>query len=107
MFRVPYEKQPLNEQFEIVKEDYYKENGGIIFPNPNAPTGALLPLSAIEDVVKHNPDSVVIVDEAYIDFGGESALPLIDMTTFWLFRPSQSHARWRACVSVMRWEMSS
>ena len=78
LFRVPYEKQPLNEQFEIVKEDYYKENGGIIFPNPNAPTGALLPLSAIEDVVKHNPDSVVIVDEAYIDFGGESALPLID-----------------------------
>ena len=78
LFRVPYEKQLLNEQFEIVKEDYYKENGGIIFPNPNAPTGALLPLSAIEDVVKHNPDSVVIVDEAYIDFGGESALPLID-----------------------------
>ena len=78
LFRVPYEKQLLNEQFEIVKEDYYKENGGIIFPNPNAPTGALLPLSAIEDVVKHNPDSVVIVDEADIDFGGESALPLID-----------------------------
>ena len=78
LFRVPYEKQLLNEQFEIVKEDYYKENGGIIFPNPNAPTGALLPLSAIEDVVKHNLDSVVIVDEAYIDFGGESALPLID-----------------------------
>ena len=78
LFRVPYEKQPLNEQFEIVKEDYYKENGGIIFPNPNAPTGALLPLSAIEDVVKHNPDSVVIVDEAYIDFGGHSALELID-----------------------------
>ena len=78
LFRVPYEKQPLNAQFEIVKEDYYKENGGVIFPNPNAPTGALLPLSAIEDVVRHNPDSVVIVDEAYIDFGGESALPLID-----------------------------
>lgn len=77
LFRVPYEKQPLNEQFEIVKEDYYKENGGVIFPNPNAPTGALLPVSAIEDVIKHNPDSVVIVDEAYIDFGGESALPLI------------------------------
>ena len=54
---IPYEKQLLNEQFEIVKEDYYKENGGVIFPNPNAPTGALLPLSAIEDVVKHNPDS--------------------------------------------------
>lgn len=78
LFRVPYEKQPLNEQFEIVKEDYYKKNGGVIFPNPNAPTGALLPLSAIEDVVKHNPDSVVIIDEAYIDFGGVSALPLIE-----------------------------
>ena len=78
LFRIPYERPALDENFHIRKEDYFRENGGIIFPNPNAPTGALLPLSAIEDVVKHNPDSVVIVDEAYIDFGGESALPLID-----------------------------
>ena len=78
LFQIPYERPELDAHFHIKKEDYFRENGGIIFPNPNAPTGALLPLSAIEDVVKHNPDSVVIVDEAYIDFGGESALPLID-----------------------------
>ena len=78
VFRIPYETQPLNEKFEIVKEDYFKENGGVIFPNPNAPTGALLPLEAVEEVVKQNPDVIVIVDEAYIDFGGISALPLIE-----------------------------
>ncbi len=77
VFRIPYICQPLNDSFAIVKEDYYRENGGVIFPNPNAPTGALLPLSDIEDIVSHNPGVIVIVDEAYIDFGGESALPLI------------------------------
>ena len=78
LFRIPYECQPLNDAFEIVKEDYYKENGGVIFPNPNAPTGALLPLETVEDIIAHNQDVIVIVDEAYIDFGGTSALPLID-----------------------------
>lgn len=78
LFRIPYECQPLNEAFEIVKEDYYKENGGVIFPNPNAPTGALIPLETIEDILLHNQDVVVIVDEAYIDFGGKTALELID-----------------------------
>lgn len=78
VFRIPYETQPLNERFEIVKEDYFKENGGVIFPNPNAPTGALLPLEAVEEVIQKNPDVIVIVDEAYIDFGGTSALPLIE-----------------------------
>lgn len=78
LFRIPYECQPLDGALQIVKEDYYKENGGVIFPNPNAPTGALLPLSVIEDIVAHNRDVIVIVDEAYIDFGGSSALELID-----------------------------
>ena len=78
LFRIPYECQPLNDRFEIVKEDYYRENGGVIFPNPNAPTGELLPVSAIEEIIQAHPDVIVIVDEAYIDFGGESALPLID-----------------------------
>lgn len=78
LFRIPYECQPLNSEFEIVKEDYFKENGGIIFPNPNAPTGALLPLSDIEEIIVHNPEVIVIVDEAYIDFGGVSALSLIE-----------------------------
>lgn len=78
MLRIPYEVQPLDENFKIRKEDYRKENGGIIFPNPNAPTGVLMPLSEVEDIIAHNQDSIVVVDEAYIDFGGESALPLID-----------------------------
>ena len=78
LFRIPYECQPLNDRFKIVKEDYYRENGGVIFPNPNAPTGELLSLEAIEDILKHNQDVVVIVDEAYIDFGGGSALPLLE-----------------------------
>lgn len=78
MLRIPYEEQPLDENFKIRKEDYRKENGGIIFPNPNAPTGILLPLSEVEDIIAHNQESIVVVDEAYIDFGGESALPLIE-----------------------------
>lgn len=78
LFRIPYEQKPLNEAFEIVPEDYFGENGGIIFPNPNAPTGAVLPLEQIERILQKNPDVVVIVDEAYVDFGAESALPLID-----------------------------
>lgn len=77
LFRIPYERPALNDEFRMVKEDYYKANGGIIFPNPNAPTSLLEPLSFIRDILDHNQDSVVIVDEAYIDFGGESALPLI------------------------------
>lgn len=78
MLRIPYETKALDADFLIKKEDYYGKNGGVIFPNPNAPTGILMPLSEIEDIVAHNQDVIVVVDEAYIDFGGESALPLID-----------------------------
>ncbi len=78
LFGIPYEQPPLDENFKIVKEDYYADNGGIVFPNPNAPTGILTPVSEIEDILKHNTASIVIVDEAYIDFGGESALKLIN-----------------------------
>lgn len=78
MLRIPYETKALDENFLIKKEDYYGENGGVIFPNPNAPTGNLMPLSEIEDIIANNQDVIVVVDEAYIDFGGESALPLID-----------------------------
>jgi histidinol-phosphate aminotransferase len=69
---------PLNAQFEIELEDYRQPNGGIIFPNPNAPTGILLSVSAIAKLLQENSDSVVVVDEAYVDFGGESATSLID-----------------------------
>lgn len=78
MLRIAYETPALDGEFHIIKEDYYRENGGIIFPNPNAPTGLYLPLSEVEDILKRNQDVVVIVDEAYIDFGGISALELID-----------------------------
>lgn len=77
-FRIPYIRPALDENFKLVKEDYYQENGGIIFPNPNAPTAIYESLENIEDILQHNPDVVVIVDEAYIDFGGQSALSLID-----------------------------
>lgn len=77
LFGVPYEIPALEGNFSISAEDYVRENGGIIFPNPNAPTGLLMPLDQVEYIVKKNQDSVVIVDEAYIDFGGESAVKLI------------------------------
>lgn len=78
MLRIPYETKALDDNFEIQPEDYYGENGGIVFPNPNAPTGVQMELSEVEDIVAHNRDVIVVVDEAYIDFGGESALPLIE-----------------------------
>ncbi len=77
LFRIPYEVQPLDDSFLIRPEDYKKENGGIVFPNPNAPTGLLMSVEQVEEIVRANQDVIVIVDEAYIDFGGVSALPLI------------------------------
>lgn len=78
MLRIPYETIALDDDFRIKPEDYYRENGGVIFPNPNAPTGELLSLDMVEDIIRHNSDVIVVVDEAYIDFGGVSALPLIE-----------------------------
>ncbi len=77
LFRIPYRQNKLDEKFCIVKEDYMAENGGIVIPNPNAPTGVLERVDVIEEIVAANPDSVVIIDEAYVDFGGESCLRLI------------------------------
>lgn len=76
LFQIPYETKALDEEFQIVPEDYYGENGGVVFPNPNAPTGAMLSLDVIEDIIQHNQDVAVIVDEAYIDFGGTTAKDL-------------------------------
>ncbi|MCY1209264.1 Histidinol-phosphate aminotransferase [compost metagenome] len=78
LYGIPFEALPLDEQFQIRVEDYARPNGGIIFPNPNAPTGCLLALEAIERLLQANPDTVVVVDEAYIDFGGETAINLVD-----------------------------
>ena len=78
VYRIPYEQIPLKKDFSLDPEDYIgRENGGIVIANPNAPTGVLESLDTIEKIVKANPDSIVIVDEAYIDFGGETAIPLI------------------------------
>ncbi|MBQ0042403.1 MAG: histidinol-phosphate transaminase [Lachnospiraceae bacterium] len=79
LFRIPYKTVPLKDDFSICADDYIgKECGGIIFPNPNAPTGILEDLAFVEKIVSANPDVICIVDEAYIDFGGVSALPLVD-----------------------------
>ena len=78
LYRIPYECQVLDEKFEIKKEDYFKENGGIVIANPNAPTGVAASVSMIEEIIKENQDVVVIVDEAYVDFGGESCVPLVE-----------------------------
>lgn len=78
LYHIPYRCPALDDNFHLKKEDYMVENGGIIFPNPNAPTGLMEDLSVVEEIVAANPDSVVIVDEAYVDFGGASALPLVD-----------------------------
>ncbi|MGE8395063.1 histidinol-phosphate transaminase [Pseudomonas sp. BIGb0427] len=78
LYGIPFEAVALDEQFQIRVADYRKANGGIIFPNPNAPTGCLLALEAIEQLLEANPDSVVVVDEAYIDFGGQTAISLVD-----------------------------
>ena len=76
LFEIPYEKKALDQEFKIRIKDYAGENGGVVFPNPNAPTGILMPLDEVEEILKENQDVVVIVDEAYIDFGGTSALEL-------------------------------
>ncbi len=78
VYRIPYSRKPLNEDFNISVKDYCQPNGGVVFPNPNAPTGILMSLDSVEEIVAANRDVVVIVDEAYIDFGGTSALPLIE-----------------------------
>ncbi|MCM1154168.1 MAG: histidinol-phosphate transaminase [Roseburia sp.] len=79
VYGIPYQTIPLDEDFAIRTEDYLQDTacGGIIFPNPNAPTGVLMDAAEIEKIVAGNRDIVVIVDEAYIDFGGVSVLPLI------------------------------
>ena len=78
LYRIPYECCALDGNFRIVKEDYYRENGGVIFPNPNAPTGLYQELGDVEDIIRNNQDVIVIVDEAYVDFAGKSAVGLVD-----------------------------
>jgi len=78
LYGVNHETVALTDGLEIDLDDYNRPNGGIIFPNPNAPTGRVLSLAAIGQLLECNRDSVVVIDEAYIDFGGESAISLVD-----------------------------
>lgn len=78
LYRIPYKTCALDENWHIRPEDYKQPNGGIIFPNPNAPTGVYESLEVVEEIIAANRDVVVIVDEAYVDFGGKSALPLLE-----------------------------
>lgn len=78
VYKIPYKTMPLDGNFRINKTDYFQENGGIIFPNPNAPTGVYESNEMIEEIVKANKKSIVIIDEAYIDFGGESCIGLTE-----------------------------
>ncbi len=78
LYKIPYKTCALDESWHIKPEDFRQENGGVIFPNPNAPTGLMESMETVEEIIKANPDVIVIVDEAYVDFGGVSALPLVD-----------------------------
>ncbi len=78
LYDMPYETVALTDELEIRPEDYRPPNGGVIFPNPNAPTGRAVPPQAIEDLLGRNEKSVVVIDEAYVDFGGESVVPLVN-----------------------------
>ncbi len=78
LYRIDHETVPLDERFEIDFSDYRRANGGIILPNPNAPTGIAVERASIRELLADTPESVVIIDEAYVDFGAESAVPLIE-----------------------------
>lgn len=100
LYGISYETVALNERFEIDVDDYLQPNGGIIFPNPNAPTGIPLPLADIERLLQANTESVVVIDEAYVDFGAESAVGLIDHYPNLLVTHTLSKARSLAGLRV-------
>ena len=93
LYDIPSKTVPLTGTFEINPEDYKQPNGGVIFPNPNAPTGRYLGLQRVEEILCANPDRVVVVDEAYIDFGGQTAINLVDQYPNLLVSQTLSKAR--------------
>jgi histidinol-phosphate aminotransferase len=93
LYKIDYQTVPLTADFRISVDDYLRDNGGIIFPNPNAPTGCLLSLDEIERLLQNNSDSVVVIDEAYVDFGGETAIPLTEQYPNLLVTQTMSKSR--------------
>jgi len=78
LYRVPFRTVPLDDRYQIRVNDYVQPNGGIVLANPNAPTGQSLPVEQVEWLLRRNPDSVLVVDEAYVDFGGDTVIQLVD-----------------------------
>ena len=100
LYGIEFETVPLNAQFQIAVQDYVRPNGGIIFPNPNAPTGIPLPLADIERLLQANTQSVVVIDEAYVDFGTESAVSLVNQYPNLLVTHTYSKSRSLAGLRV-------
>ena len=100
LYQIPFELVSLHDGFRLQVDDYCVPNGGIIFPNPNAPTGRILELADIERLLQANTESVVVIDEAYVDFGGESAIPLIAHYPNLLITQTLSKARSLAGLRV-------
>lgn len=100
LYNINYNKVPLADDFSIDLDQYMSENSGVIFPNPNAPTGLLLGLDKIESLLQKNTNSVVVVDEAYIDFGGQTAATLINQYDNLLVVQTMSKSRSLAGMRV-------
>ena len=95
LFNIEFQQPALNDEFEVVLDDYLQDNGGIIFPNPNAPTGRVIGVEQLGNLLQKNTESVLIVDEAYIDFGGETAIALVDQfANLLVVQTFPSHAAW-------------
>jgi len=100
LHRIPYQTCALDSDWHIRPQDYRQPNGGVVFPNPNAPTGVMEGLELVEEIVRANRDVVVIVDEAYVDFGGKSALPLVEKYDNLLIVQTFSKSRAMAGVRI-------
>ncbi len=100
LYQIAYRTVPLRAGFALAVEDYQSPNGGIIFPNPNAPTGRAVGRDEIERLLQANPDSVVVVDEAYVDFGAQSAISLVERYPNLLVTQSLSKSRSLAGLRV-------
>jgi histidinol-phosphate aminotransferase len=103
LFGIEAQTVPLDEAFQDPRRRLPPPAGAIILPNPNAPTGVALPLADIQTLLADHPDVPVVIDEAYVDFGADTAIPLIArIRTCWWSAPSPSPGRWPACASAMR-----